>query len=258
MNALRPNGVLSAQAMTLLVAVYAVAALAWWALHPAGLLPRPWEVLAAGGDLWRTGGLGVQLWQSLTVNLQALALTAAVSLGLAYVSVLPAARPVVAFVSKLRFLGLTGLTLIFTLLAGSAHVLKVLVLAFGMTVFFVTSMAEEVTSTPIARYDHARTLRMGEWRVVWEVLVLGKLDRAVEILRQNAAMGWMMLTMVEGLVRSEGGIGALLLTENKHLHLAAVFAIQLAILAVGLGQDYAIGLCKQALCPWAALATRRA
>ncbi len=79
---------------------------------------------------------------------------------------------------------------------------------------------------------------MGEWRVVYEVVVIGQADKAFEVLRQNAAMGWMMLTMVEGISRSEGGVGAMLLNQNKHFHLSAVFAIQLTILLLGLAQDY--------------------
>ena len=70
-------------------------------------------------------------------------------------------------------------------------------------------------------------------------------------------MGWMMLTLVEGISRSEGGVGAMLLNQNKHFHLSAVFAIQLTILFLGLGQDYAIGLLRKIVCPYADLTLER-
>jgi NitT/TauT family transport system permease protein len=57
--------------------------------------------------------------------------------------------------------------------------------------------------------------------------------------------------------RSEGGVGALLLNQNKHFHLAAVLAIQVTILLLGLGQDYAIGTVRRLLCPYADLAMER-
>ena len=63
--------------------------------------------------------------------------------------------------------------------------------------------------------------------------------------------------MVEGISRSEGGVGALLLNQNKHFHLAEVFAIQLLILTVGLLQDFAIGIGKRLLCPWAHITLER-
>ena len=77
------------------------------------------------------------------------------------------------------------------------------------------------------------------------------------MLRQNAAIGWMMLTMVEGISRAEGGVGAMLLNQNKHFHLAEVFAIQLLILLVGMLQDYGIGVLKRLLCPYADLTLER-
>jgi len=43
----------------------------------------------------------------------------------------------------------------------------------------------------------------------------------MDLLRQNSAMGWMMLTMVEGLVRSDGSIGTLLLNNDKHFDMAS-------------------------------------
>jgi len=67
----------------------------------------------------------------------------------------------------------------------------------------------------------------------------------------------MMLTMVEGISRSEGGVGAMLLNQNKHFHLSAVFAIQISILVLGLGQDYVIGLLRRVFCPYAALTLER-
>jgi NitT/TauT family transport system permease protein len=135
--------------------------------------------------------------------------------------------------------------------------LKLSLLVFSVSVFFVTGMADVIESIPKEKFDLARTLRMGEWRVVWEVIVLGQVDKAFDVLRQNAAIGWMMLTMVEGIVRSEGGVGTILLDQNHHFRLAAVFAIQLTILLLGLMQDYGIGLTKNMLCPYAALTLER-
>jgi len=52
-------------------------------------------------------------------------------------------------------------------------------------------MIDVVAQVPKEKFDLARTLRMGEWRVVWEVIVLGRADAAFDAMRQNAAMGWM-------------------------------------------------------------------
>src|SRR2546423_1702414 len=83
-----------------------------------------------------------------------------------------------------------------------------------MPVFFVTSMASVIAAIPKEDFDHARTLRMSEWRVVWEVVILGTVATAFEVMRQNAAIGWMMLTTVEGIFRGEGGVGAMLMNRS--------------------------------------------
>lgn len=255
--AFAPNRAVSRNIMRLVVLVELGLALALWVLSPYELLPNPAKTFGALGKLWMVDGLARELWSSFITNLQALAITAAISVGLAYLTVIPAIRPAVAVISKFRFMSLVGLSFLFTLLTGGGHWLKIWLLVFGMSVFFVTSMAGVVAAIPKEKFDYARTLRMGEWRVTWEVVIRGTFHEAIEVLRQNAAIGWMMLTMVEGITRSEGGIGVMLLNQNKHFRLEEVFATQLVVLAVAVLQDYAIGGVKNLLCPYAALKLER-
>ena len=253
---LAPNRVISKTTVRWLIGLQLLMLLAIWLFSPTVFLPKPKEVFQALGEMW-SEGLGGELITSFYLNLEAIFLSAVLSLLLAYLTVVPFFRPIVALLSKLRFLSLVGLTFFFTLMATTGHELKLLVLVFSVSVFFVTGMAEVVASIPKGKFDLARTLRMSEWRVVYEVVILGQADKAFEVLRQNAAMGWMMLTMVEGISRSEGGVGAMLLNQNKHFHLSAVFAIQLTILLLGLGQDYALGLLRELFCPYADLTLER-
>ncbi len=257
LGAFAPNRAVSKTTIRLIAVVQVGILLLVWATSSYPFLPKPMAVLSAFTDLWNHEGLGQELVTSFTLNLQAMAWTTVISLGLAYLTVVPAFRPTVLAISKGRFLGMVGLTFFFTLILSSGHRLKVGLLVFGVSVFFVTSMIDVVAQVPKERFDLARTLRMGEWRVVWEVIVLGRADAAFDVMRQNAAMGWMMLTMVEGISRSEGGVGALLLNQNKHFRLEAVFAIQICILLIGLVQDYGIGLAKKFICPYADLQLER-
>jgi NitT/TauT family transport system permease protein len=253
---LSPNRVISKQTVRWLVGLQLLVLFFVWVFSPTVFLPKPSEVFHALGEMWMQG-LGGELITSFYLNVQAIALSSLLSLLLAYLTVIPFFRPIVTLLSKLRFLSMVGLTFFFTLMATTGHELKLYLLVFSVSVFFVTGMAEVVAAIPKEDFDLARTLRMSEWRVVYEVVILGQADKAFEILRQNAAMGWMMLTMVEGISRSEGGVGAMLLNQNKHFHLSAVFAIQLTILLLGLGQDYVIGLLRKVFCPYASLTLER-
>ena len=249
-NALRPNRrVARSVQLGYAVASAAVFGVAW--SLSAGALPSPAGVAAALARLWTTQGLFDELVTSVVLNAQAIAWTTAIALGLAYATVVPAVRPIATAISKLRFSGLVGWAFVFTLWARDGHQLKLWMLVFGMAPFFVTAMAAAVAELPRERFDHARALGMTEWCTVWEVVIRGTLDQALEALRQNAAMGWMALTMVEGLVRSEGGIGALMLNENKHLDLDAVFALIVVVLIVGIAQDAALAWLRRTVCPYA-------
>ena len=240
--------------------IYTVASIAMivmaWQLA-SGVLPSPGEVVHALARLWTEQDLAAHLVTSVTLNLEAIVWASALAIGLAYLSVVPAARPLVAAISKLRFTGLVGWAFVFTLWARDGHQLKVWMMVFGIAPFFLTQMAAAIADLPRDRFDHARALGLSERRVVWEVVVRGTLDQALEALRQSAAIGWMMLTMVEGVARADGGLGTLLLNSNKHLALDAVFALIGVVLVVGVVQDYALGWLRRTVCPYAELGKER-
>jgi NitT/TauT family transport system permease protein len=243
----RVHGILAMGTLGLIV-------LAWFS-RPT-FLPGPVEVLQAYPKLMDMG-LVVQLYTSLSTNFQAIGISCLLTLPLAYLTVLPAMRPFVRMLSKTRFLGLTGFVVVFTLVFGGGHGLKLALLVFGMSVFLITSLYDVIEAIPREEFDHARTLRMGPWESLFEVVILGHMDVVLDTIRQNAAMGWVMLTMVEGLVRFEGGLGAMMLAEDKHIRLDAVFAIQLLVLAIGILQDWGLVLVRHVLCPYANLTLER-
>lgn len=252
---LRPNQVISRRAFrTMVVGQVFLFLLAWYAMPD--VIPKPGEVLASLRDLF-SNGLIADLYTSVVLYLEAVALATALSLGLAYASTIPFFRPAADMWSNLRFLGLVGLPFLFTLYLSGAHELKLALLTFSISVFIVTGMLDVIAAIPKDKFDLARTLRMGEWQVMWEVVILGRIDVAFDVVRQNAAIGWMMLCVVEGLFRSEGGIGTTLMTADKHFHLADIAAIQILFLVVGLTQDWLIGVIKNTVCPYATLLLER-
>jgi len=244
-----PNQVLQRPFLLMVTAFWAAIALVLWSASPWASLPGPGEVLRAFGSLWWQQGMGPELFSTLKLICHATILTVAISMVLSYASIIAFFRPLVEAISKLRFLGLTGLVFPFTLLTGGGYSLKVWLLTFGMSTFFVTAMAQAVLEIPREQYDYMRVLGASEGRIFWEVVVRGTLDKALDTLRQNLAMGWAMITMVEGISRAEGGVGALILNQNKHFHLAEVYAVLIAILVLGLLLDYLMAVSVRILCP---------
>lgn len=230
--------------------------LVYWSLARPAVFPSPIEVVQAFPDLWLTQGLGQELWASWVVNLEALVLSCVIALPLAYLSRTPAIAPLAEGASKLRFLSPVVFFLPLLFLAPSGHALKVLMLTSGMVFFLLTSMLDIVASIPSEQFDDARTLRLSEWQATWYVVVRGTLDQLLDQLRNNAAMGWAAVMFVEGIVRSEGGIGVMLIDQTKHFSFADAWAIAIAVVIVGWGQDWLLTMLKQVTCPWAAMKVR--
>jgi NitT/TauT family transport system permease protein len=256
MNIFFPDGNLSPIVKRLLPLGWVLLFLAAAGLLSVPLLPKPLAIITAWRELLNHGLLH-ELWVSFLLNIEAIAVTTILSLLLAYASLMPAIRPFVAFISKNRAIGFVGLTVFFTLATSGLHQFKLSLLVYGMSVWFITSMLTLLDSIPRDQFDHARTLGMSRWRVVWEVVVRGKADAVIDVMRENAAIGWMLLPMVEGVARSEGGIGVMLLNYNKYLRLDAVFALILTILLVVLVQDWVLGLLKGVLFPYSRLDTEK-
>ncbi len=238
-----------------LVAGQVLALLALWLFYPLQLFPSLGDVFRALGDLITTQGLLPELWASLLTAFQALGIATVLALFISYLTALPFFRPLAFAASKLRYLTLTGLTFFMALLLSSGHQVKLSVLVFGATVYLVTGMTRVILSTTQEELDHARTLGLGEWGSFWVVVVRGKLADMLEVVRQNFAIIWTLITLVETLYQSEGGIGLLLYKQNRYLHLDGVVAIQLVILAVGVAQDYGFEALRKVFFPYAGLGT---
>jgi ABC-type nitrate/sulfonate/bicarbonate transport system permease component len=236
-----------------LVAAQVLLLLALWLFYPLRIFPSLRDVIRALGDLITSQGLLQELWASLTTAWQALGIATLLALGISYLTALPFFRPLAFAASKLRYLTLTGLTFFMALMLSSGHQVKLSVLVFGATVYLVTGMTQVILGTTQEELDHARTLGLGEWGSFWEVMVRGKLADMLEVVRQNFAIIWTLITLVETLYQSEGGIGLLLYKQNRYLHLDGVLAIQLVILALGIAQDYGFEALGKTFFPYARL-----
>lgn len=227
-----------------------------WVVFKPVIFPNPLEVLRALPGLWFDQGLGQELLGSLRINVEGLVASTLLALPLAYLSRTALAAPVAIGAAKLRFLSPAVFFVPLVFLTSSGHQLKVALLVMGEAWFLLTTMIGVVANIPSYVFDDARTLRMNEWAVTWYVVVRGTLPQALDAIRDNAAMGWAMLMMVEGIVRSEGGVGVLLIDASKYRDFASVYAIAGLVLLVGLVQDGALEQIKAWACPYAAMATR--
>jgi ABC-type nitrate/sulfonate/bicarbonate transport system permease component len=249
----KPFTIINRTTFTLMAIAQVVFAFTVWQLTPAGLIPHPSRILGALGELLSGRLLLDNLLVSLLLTIKAMFYSVVITLVFSYLSVIPFFNSIAQFIVKCRYLTLTGLIFIFTLLTRDGGALKLSLLMFGIVPFFTTSFLSMLVRIPAQEFELCQTLGYTRWETLYEVIIVGKADQVFEIVRQNFAIAWMMITMVEGLSMSQGGIGALLIKYNKYNDLPHVLALQAVIFGIGLCFDYLLGSLRRWLFPYTKL-----
>lgn len=222
--------------------------IAFWVACSFGevhLFPTPKQVLNGFVDLWN-GGLVVHLASSLALCAQAVLVSVIVSLLLAYSTAIPFFKPMGTFISKLRFLPLTGIAFYIGVLITGARDIQIWVLVVFMTTFLTTSLMQMVKDIPEDEFFHARTLGCNRWETLWEVVIKGRFDYVIELIRQNLAIVWMMLVTVESILVAAGGLGTLIKNGDRVGDNGRVIAVQIIIVLLGLGLDFGLTKLRKA------------
>lgn len=214
------------------------------------IIPAPIDIGKSILTLLGTDSFYDDLISSLGTTLKAMLYSILATTGIVYLSTIQMFKPLAEFVSKCRYLTLTGLVFVFTVISNNAAELKMYLLMFGIIPFFVTSFFSIVQEAPIEERWKGYVNRLNRWQTLYEVVIVGKLDMLFEVMRQNFAISWMMITMVEGYAMSGGGIGTLLIKSNKYLNLSNVFAMLLIVLTLGLIFDYLLSMARNMLFPY--------
>jgi NitT/TauT family transport system permease protein len=252
-NIFSPFAHISKQTLIIMIVLQVIITITAWQITSDGLIPKPGNVATALGQLLTSKLLLDNMLVSLALTLKAMLYSIIITLLFAYLSVIPFFKTIAQFIVKCRYLTLTGLIFIFTLLTKDGSELKLSLLVFGIVPFFTTSFLSVIINIDKQEYELCKTLGYNNWQTLYEVIVVGKADQVFEILRQNFAIAWMMITMVEGLSMSEGGIGTLLIKYNKYNDITHVVALQLIIFMIGLCFDYLLGSTRHWLFPYSKL-----
>lgn len=247
---------LDKRTMTILLVAEAVIALLVWQLSGGGLIPTPDKVLKAIGTIFTMPDFIDNLFASIVLTVKGMGISIIIALIISYLSIVPFFQPVARFVIKCRYLTLTGLIFLFTLLTQNGGQLKLSLLIFGIVPFFVTSLLGVIENINKQEYELCTTLRMNSWQSLWEVIIVGRLDQVFEVMRQNFAIAWLMITSVEGLSMSQGGLGVMLIKANKYVQLDIVFGTLVIIFVLGIFFDFILGLFRHWLFPYTKLHTR--
>jgi NitT/TauT family transport system permease protein len=119
-----------------------------------------------------------------------------------------------------------------------ARAIQVWVLVIFMSTFLITSLIQMIKDIPQEEFDHAKTLGCNRWEMLWEVVIKGRLDYVIELVRQNLAIVWVMLVTVESILIAAGGLGVLIKNGDRLGSNGRVIAVQAIIILVGVALDF--------------------
>lgn len=213
-----------------------------WGLNSFGtthIFPTPSQVLNGFIDLYNNG-LVVHVASSIWLCAQSVLIAVLISLILCYASPIPVLKPLSNFISKFRYLPLTGISFYISIFVKDARAIQIWVLVVFMSTFLITSLLSMIKDIPEEEFDHARSLGCNRWEMLWEVIIKGRLDYVFELVRQNLAIVWMMLVTVESILAAAGGLGFLIKNNDKLGDAGKVIALQIIIILLGLFLDFVI------------------
>ncbi len=245
----RPFETVNRSQRTIIIATWILLVAAFWFVSSLGtkhLFPTPGQVWTGFISLYNEG-LVVHIVSSLALCFQAAALSILISLLIVYLSPLPFIKPIAVALSRIRYLPLTGITFYLAILVNDARTMQVGVLFIFMSLYFITSLLGVLKDIPTEEIDHARSLKCSRWEVLLEIVIKGRFDYVIDVLRQNLAIIWMMLVTVESILVAAGGLGVLIKNSDKFMNHGRIVALQLVILLVGLLLDWALNASRKSL-----------
>lgn len=238
----KPLEVIKGSNRTTILTIWLILLISAWVGCSFGdthMFPTPSQVLMGFKDLWYEG-LMVHVGSSIWLCTQAVFISTIISLILAYSFTIQLLKPVGSFISKLRYLPLTGITFYLSILISDARNLQIWVLVVFMSTFLTTSLISMIKDIPTEEFDHARTQGCTAWEMLWEVVIKGRFDYVFELIRQNLAIVWVMLVTTESILVAAGGLGVLIKNNDKLGDNGKVIAIQIIIILLGITLDICI------------------
>lgn len=242
---LRPYGRETQLENRLIWTFWIVVGLLIWSYPPEILyfVPTPIAVWTKFIFLYESG-----LVDDFVVSLKVILLASGIALPLgcllAYMYESPFFKPPILLVAGLSNLGPMGVVAACLYMGFSGMEVKVYTMTFVILVYFLSSLIQNRPTQDTL--DMAKTMNMSSWQSLWHVTIMGRLYDTLKTFIPNVAMGWAMLSVVEATNRDAGGLGDVLIKQDKISSMAGIAVIMIISLVFGL----LIRFCMRKLIDW--------
>jgi len=231
----------------------------FWMFTPIQGMPYPGEVWIAFQRMFAledANNLIYNTWVTVKLNIVGLFFATVISLFIAYLSCLPLLQPLNQLLQWFRYLPIVAFNLVFLSIFTIGFSMKVAMLSAGMAFFLITSMTAIIGQIPKLKFELARVLNYGDWKIFWTVVVRPTLPAMIDTVAQSAAMGWVMVVAIETFNRTEGGIGASIYSYSATNQKAEVYVYLVIIGAIAILEDQFFYWLKRILFPYTTVAER--
>lgn len=221
-------------------------------VEPA-ILPHPWRVLLAFGDLYSDNDIIRNTCRSLGINLAGYVEALLIALPLGFlIGLLPIFRG--AFqkqVESLRYVPLTAVTGLFIVWFGVGVSMKVHFLAFGILIYLLPVIVQRIDDVEDVYLKTVYTLGANPWQTIRTVYWPAVVSRLSDDIRVLTAISWTYIIVAENIDSSQGGIGALIWRVGQRQgRMDKVFALLLLIVLIGVIQDRLFKRADSSLFPY--------
>ncbi len=208
-----------------------------------GILPSPYSVLAAGGEMIRENNLFSNFFYSLGLNLSGYIEAILVALPLGFLlGLIPQVRA--AFqrpVDSTRFLVLPAAVGLFIAWFGIGTDMKVHFLAFGIIIYLLPVTVQRIDEVEDIYLRTVYTLGASKWQMIKTVYFPSVIARLFSDIRILTAISWTYIVIAES-IGGGAGIGALTWQVGlRRGRVDKVFFLLILIMVVGIIQDKIFG-----------------
>jgi ABC-type nitrate/sulfonate/bicarbonate transport system permease component len=250
-----PFAKISKTTRVILFSLQAIILLLFLQFNEYNTFPKPLDIFHSLVHILQSRNFYEDLCASFILTFKSMFVAIMIATIFSYLFLLPFFEGISKFITYFRFLTLTGLSFVFLLIFKDAGTFKVSLMVFGIVPFFVTSLIAAFTAIDKQELELTRTLKMGSWQSLYELVMVGRLDQVLFAVGFNFAIGWGMISFVESQAMGEGGIGTIMAKNMKYFNLSLVFAILTIILTIGTAIDFIIAYIRKVIFPYISIQT---
>ena len=164
---------------------------------------------------------------------------------------IPFFRFLVQIIVTFRYLSVGCLMFVFSQNISTIDELKTVLLLYGVVPFFATSFVGVILAIPTYQKQKALINKYSRFEALYEVVLVGQLDKLLDCIIQNFAIAWSIIVSVEGYAIQGGGLGTMIVKMNRVLKIDEVLAVGIVIIVFGCLFDFLLRQVKVALFPYA-------